>query len=277
MVYTAVYEGLYHVMNQAGGGNWTHAISNDLIHWFHIADALGRGPTNSTWDNQGACDGTVSFPDLGEAPFDGSTPILMYGPDCGVPLHPPPPPSRLGASSKTMDTPHVEIALPAKPGEDKYLTAWVKTQPGPVTFQGSPCSFPGRVWKSKVGDYWNMLCAYGGDPGPWARYTSSDPSLMTWKMADTSFTKGADRGCDAGALFHRLPGAHSSGGPTHMIDGPGSGEAFYLGTYDDQKEIFTVTSPLQVIDYGAYHWAASGNDGPNPDSDTHRGLLDYSL
>ena len=26
------YGGLYHVMNQAGGGNWTHAISNDLIH-----------------------------------------------------------------------------------------------------------------------------------------------------------------------------------------------------------------------------------------------------
>ena len=62
--------------NQAGGGNWTHAISSDLIHWFHIADALGRGPHSSTWDNQGACDGTVSFPDLGKAPFDGSTPIM---------------------------------------------------------------------------------------------------------------------------------------------------------------------------------------------------------
>ena len=43
-----------------------------------LADALGRGPKNSTWDNQGACDGTVSFPDLGRAPFDGTTPIIMY-------------------------------------------------------------------------------------------------------------------------------------------------------------------------------------------------------
>ena len=25
------YKGLYHVMNQAGGGNWTHAISSDLV------------------------------------------------------------------------------------------------------------------------------------------------------------------------------------------------------------------------------------------------------
>ena len=47
--------------NQAGGGNWTHAISKDMVHWYHIADALGRGPASSTWDNQGACDGTVSF------------------------------------------------------------------------------------------------------------------------------------------------------------------------------------------------------------------------
>ena len=47
--------------NQAGGGNWTHAISKDMVHWYHIADALGRGPPSSTWDNQGACDGTVSF------------------------------------------------------------------------------------------------------------------------------------------------------------------------------------------------------------------------
>jgi hypothetical protein len=72
------YRGIYHVMNQAGGGNWTHAISSDLVHWFHIADALGRGPRNSSWDRQGACDGTVSFPDLGKPPFDGSTPIIMY-------------------------------------------------------------------------------------------------------------------------------------------------------------------------------------------------------
>eukprot|EP01052_Picozoa_sp_SAG31_P047410 SAG31_NODE_9480_length_1270_cov_1.712212_3_plen_140_part_01 len=33
----------------------------------------------------------------------------------------------------------------------------------------------------------------------------------------------------------------------------------------------TVTSPLQLIDSSpAYHWAASGNDGPDPDADTGR-------
>eukprot|EP01052_Picozoa_sp_SAG31_P047409 SAG31_NODE_9480_length_1270_cov_1.712212_2_plen_57_part_00 len=43
-------------------------------------------------------------------------------------------------------------------------------------------------------------------------------------------TKGVDKGCDAGALFHKIPGAPASG-PTHMIDGPGSGNAFYLGRW----------------------------------------------
>ena len=130
----------------------------------------------------------VSFPDLGKAPFDGSTPIIMYGPDCGKPLPKSPPPPALSAERAQTglgDTPRVEVALPANVAGDPYLTNWVKTQPGPVTFdgtfsdeqmchsdypnlplilapfmtylfpgEGKPCSFPGRVWKSKVGDYW---------------------------------------------------------------------------------------------------------------------------
>ena len=99
--------------------------------------------------------------------------------------------------------PRVEVALPGAnfvPGAvaaDPYLTDWIKTQPGPVKFIGTPCSFPGRVWKSKVGNYWNMLCALDGK-SPWARFTSSDPSLMTWKLADKSFTQGKDAGGAAG-------------------------------------------------------------------------------
>ena len=38
-----------------------------MVHWYHIADALGRGPASSTWDDQGACDGTVSFRASGNA------------------------------------------------------------------------------------------------------------------------------------------------------------------------------------------------------------------
>lgn len=251
-------------MNQAGGGNWTHAISNDLIHWKHIQDTLGRGPSNSTWDRQGPCDGTLSFPNLGKAPYDGSVPIIMYGPDCtssstNVELENP----RVG------DTPRVEPATPKDPN-DPNLAEWVKSQPGPVKFEDTPCSFPGRVWKSKVGNYWNMLCALNGQ-APWARYTTTDPALMIWKMADASFTKGVDKTALAAPMFNKIPNA-VSGGPSHMINA-NTGSAFYLGTYDSKREVMNVTSAsLNIIDYGsAYQWAAVGTNGPDPE--THTGRL----
>ena len=126
----------------------------------------------------------------------------MYGPDCGQPIG-------------RNDAPRIEPAMPADP-TDSYLREWVKTPNGPVKFDGAPCSFPGRVWKSKKGNYWNMLCALNGK-APWARYTSTDPNLMTWKLAANSFTQGVDTGAAAGALFHKLPNAPAAG-PAYMIN-----------------------------------------------------------
>lgn len=31
------FKGIYHVICQAGGGNWTHAVSNDLVRWYFLA------------------------------------------------------------------------------------------------------------------------------------------------------------------------------------------------------------------------------------------------
>ena len=49
----------------------------------------------------------------------------------------------------------MEPATPADP-TDALLRDWIKTDGGPMTFEGTPCSFPGRVWRSKVGAYYNM-------------------------------------------------------------------------------------------------------------------------
>ena len=64
----------------------------------------------------------------------------MYGPDCGHGLSPPPQPS-LGRAA-LGDAPRVELALPKDP-TDPMLRDWVKQTPGPVVFEGTPCSFPG--------------------------------------------------------------------------------------------------------------------------------------
>ena len=106
----------------------------------------------------------------------------MYGPDCSKPIPDASAGSRGLLGARDGDAPRVEIVKPTAVASDPFLTNWQKTQPGPVSFEGTPCSFPGRVWKSKVGDYWNMLCALDGK-SPWARFTSSDPSLMVRRAA----------------------------------------------------------------------------------------------
>ena len=40
-----------------GGGDWAHAISSDLVRWYHTKQALGIGPPRSSWDAGGPCDG----------------------------------------------------------------------------------------------------------------------------------------------------------------------------------------------------------------------------
>eukprot|EP01052_Picozoa_sp_SAG31_P041570 SAG31_NODE_6338_length_2057_cov_24.509704_2_plen_338_part_01 len=56
----AIFEfgGLYHIMCQKGGSDWTHSVSSDLLHWWTLPDALDGehvGP-NSTWNHE-TCDG----------------------------------------------------------------------------------------------------------------------------------------------------------------------------------------------------------------------------
>ena len=262
------YRGLWHVMFQSGDGpppygwRWAHKVSNDLVHWYPIADALTPKMTeNTTWDDKGACDGTLSFPDLGTAPFDGTVPVILYGPDCGVNVS-------------------VELAVPADP-DDPFLANWVNgggEAAGHVTFEGIECQFPGRVWKSEAGPYWNMLGSLGSKgTGHWARFTSSDASLMSWKYSNSSFTEGAQAGgFSQGALFHRIPNAPAgaAGHVTHLLNN-GKGDSFLLGTYDAMREVF-VASHTQRLDCSTgdnFNWVAMGPNGPDPSVDSGRLLI----
>ena len=209
------YGGLYHAMNQGGG--WAHAVSNDLVHWHHVKEALADWRSNPSWD-QVQCDGTVSFPDLGEPPFNGSAPVIMYGPDCGTPV-PKPNGSAAGHGLGSADAPRVGTARAAVP-VSPYLLDWVKPKPDrPVRFEGIPCSFPGRVWKSKIkNDTWNMLCAQaapwpaggtGSNAGAWMKYTSHAKDLLTWKLDPKPFSQTPDGKpapvypCSMGGVFPR--------------------------------------------------------------------------
>jgi hypothetical protein len=170
----AVFEhaGIYHLMNQGSSGraptpvdslnstdvvNITHAVSNDLVHWFRVQDAIPRTV-------QGACDGTLSFP--GGSTF-GTSPVLLFGPDCADPDGFPHEEAAGAAAVELVqprlgdsDYPRVATAVPADPS-DPHLIRWRKA-PRNVSFvngttPSEPCSFPGKVWRSKRGAYWNML------------------------------------------------------------------------------------------------------------------------
>ena len=171
-----------------------------------------------------------------------------------------------------------DVAVPADT-DDPYLTNWRnRGQPGHVTFDGIECQFPGRVWKSKVGPYWNLLCSLGPKgTGHWARFTSRDPSLMHWKYTNKTFIKGAVAGgFSQGPLFHRIPNSsHSPGAPTHLIN-YGKGDTYLLGTYDSAKEELVVTSQPQRLDCSTgdnFNWVTTGPNGPDPSVDAGRLLI----
>ena len=267
------YRGIYHVMMQEGGGNWSHAVSNDLVRWHHIKDALDRtggGIGNTSFADGGPCDGTMSFPDLGVPPYNGSTPLIIYDAACGVPLpsNMTPPSGPFSRHKVPGDVARLEVARPADPS-DPYLASWTKTAPGPVVFDGVPCAFPSRIWRSASGAYWNMLCAVDGEQ-PWARFVSHHPDLMSWKLADAQFSRPIAVGCydctQTGIMFQPLP-SPPPGGPTHIINGNWSGngaydrncrsncprhDVFYLGTYDPHAEVFDIDMQIgpQVVESG---------------------------
>jgi sucrose-6-phosphate hydrolase SacC (GH32 family) len=256
------YRGVFHAMCQKGGGSWSNIVSSDLVHWFTLRDALD-GPD---------CDGTVSFPDLGTAPYDGSTPVMLFGLACGQPLPPPPASSpQLTTRVGSSDYPRVAIAVPQRP-DDPYLSNWTRRMAAdgshqiPVSFDGVPCSFPGRVWKSEVGNYWNMLCAWDGRK-PWSRFMTTDPTLTSgWKLADKTFATddaGGTPGGGAGAMFQPVPGGSDD---LHMLN-MDTGTSFAVGRYDPQAEKLKLISGTDgkmirhVIDQstrGVYKWATTG-------------------
>lgn len=234
----------YHVMHQdhSNGSSWGHLVSRDLAHWTRIGmvipphDPYGVG-------QEGQCDGSFSSP-------AGIGPVIMWTPDCDIgPIRPPHPPSPPSSGSSVRvggpDRPRVAVAFP-RTSSDPLLREFVM-QPELADFGESvPGGDPGRVFKSEKGDYWNTLMCYNGTwPTTLARYTSTDPKLLKWTLADHTFASIVDDatgktlgavGAIAPAMFYALPGAPKG---TFIINSM-EGEQWAVGTYDPQTEKMTV-------------------------------------
>ena len=84
-------------------------------------------------------------------------------------------------------------------------------------------------------------------PGTSGRYTSTDPKLLHWTLADSKFAKVVDAsGKETGAavagigapMFYPIPNP-AEGGPDHILTS-NEGEVWAVGKYDPQTETMTV-------------------------------------
>jgi hypothetical protein len=128
--------------------------------------------------SDGQCDGSISFPST-------IGPTIMWTPDCDEGTIRPP----HGNSSGRLgfDRPRAGVAFPRNKS-DPLLLDFVM-EPTLVDFGDSPpAADPGQVWKSDRGDYMNMIAEYENDTScALARYTSTDPKLLKWRLADPNF------------------------------------------------------------------------------------------
>ena len=91
-------------------------------------------------------DGSLSFP-------EAIGPVVLWTPSCDVGRITPPNPGELRSGH---DLPRAAVAFP-RDHSDSLLLDWVK-EPRLVDFGRSiPGGDPGRVWKSRVGDYYNCI------------------------------------------------------------------------------------------------------------------------
>ena len=80
-------------------------------------------------------------------------------------------------------------------------------------------------WANTDGAVRAVLCSphwTGNWGGSWARYQTTDATLQTWTLADSSFIQHDPSvihlDAASGAMFNPVPNA-APGGPTHMING----------------------------------------------------------
>eukprot|EP00928_Gymnodinium_smaydae_P086791 TRINITY_DN71218_c0_g1_i1.p1 TRINITY_DN71218_c0_g1~~TRINITY_DN71218_c0_g1_i1.p1 ORF type:complete len:599 (-),score=106.27 TRINITY_DN71218_c0_g1_i1:288-2030(-) len=248
------YKGMWHLSHQWRLRPATavgHQVSQDLLHWTRVADALASGPTA----DQQCFDGSASLVEK-----DGVLqPILMIDGGCGMKG-----PGNQGCMESTGTDTGGVTAFP-EDLDDPYLRNWTKF--GPTIFQGCNHSAgPSPIWKN--GDKYNLIAIHFGVE---ARFEALDNTFGAWKMADPKFISQRGGG---GSLWHELPanvdGVEDKAWATHTFQANGAlGDGrptFILGVYDPESETYSnITAPRPVdvsknVAYGQLSHSEPGGD-----------------
>ena len=230
-----------HVMNQRDEGQgtgWGHAVSTDWVTWERLPLALKPGLGGKDYDG-------------GVGVVNGE-PVLMW--DCTND-------AVCNASSSPLvggDKPIVGIARPADLAGDPKLSAWVKDPHNPIEVDKGVGHYnaPSNIWSPAPGR-WDVLFCLGWDstwkgPITTALYTTTDPTLHSWKQKNASFFAPHYGG---GGSFWPIPGASPTATPSHMLSADFHGDGhgtFALGNYDKESETFSgATEKGGVVDFSS--------------------------
>ena len=133
------------------------------------------------------CDGTLTF-----TPEKG--PVIMFGPSCDPP--------RGGGDSSRVGT-HAHVGDAARIGyataanaSDPELIEWTKGNRS-VTFDGEPCSFPGKIWKANSSTATTIIDIGGGAAASGS--SMDNASCATFPSTDLSGHDGPGAPCSVKA------------------------------------------------------------------------------
>jgi len=213
------FNGTWHLFQQWHARPQTsvgHAVSEDLLHWRRLPDALASGAGG----DQQCYDGSSSLVTVGGPGSGTLTPMLMIDGGCGEKG-----PGSHGCmeSSGNGSTGGV-TAFPADLA-DPDLREWRRSA-GPTVFQGCDGSAgPSPILVNPVTGARQLIAIHGGGE---ALFEALDDTLTAWRMADPLFLPSRGGG---GGLWHTLPlpvddqGSSSSSSSSSSSGGGGAGAA----------------------------------------------------
>jgi beta-fructofuranosidase len=244
------YKGYYHLFYQynphaAVWGNitWGHAVSEDLIHWRYLEDAL---EPDQWYDAMGVWSGSATIDNDG-------IPFILYTGGSG----------RVDHISEQLQC----MAVPADP-TDPLLRKWVKVANNPIITRPLDVGEqdfrdPSTAWQQSDGTWIFTVGAKRGSTGVALQYRSKD--TKNWELEEKLLHSGNSHGMWECVDF--FPVDYDTPTTTTVPLGDTQKYIFKISLFDEKQDYYIV---------GTYDELAQKFSPDHPDHDIGLGfLLDY--
>ncbi|XP_042513950.1 beta-fructofuranosidase, soluble isoenzyme I-like [Macadamia integrifolia] len=241
------YKGWYHLFYQYNPDSaiwglirWGHAMSKDLIHWHHLPMAM---VPDKWYDVNGVWTGSATI-------LPNGTIIMLY----------------TGSTTESVQVQN--LAYPADPDDDPFLTNWLKYPGNPVLVPppgigAKDFRDPTTAWQSNDGSWKITIGSKVNKTGITLVYKTKDfktyelldgllhavPGTGMWECVDFySVSTTADKGLDSPVKYVLKASLDDD-----------KNDYYALGTYDPESDTWTPDNPVLDVgigmryDYGKYY------------------------